>query len=80
MKRMAGSKNIIEMLNRFGQSVSYHIIEELETDLAQAINEKQRVCPDGIALDPNLVTCTTWDNYDEITETLSGSGGVHDTL
>ncbi len=60
MKRMTGSKKIIEMLNRFGQSVSYHIIEELETDLAQAINEKQRVCPDGIALDPNLVTCTTY--------------------
>ena len=55
-------------------------MDELETNLATTMNDMERVCPGGIVLDTELITCNAWDNYDEITETLSGSGGVHDTV
>ena len=38
-KSLSGSKKILDILNHFGHSVGYHIVEELETDLAQTVIE-----------------------------------------
>lgn len=80
MKSLTGSRKIIEILNRFGHSISYHVVEELETDLASTISERHLVTPDGILTSPGLSTATAWDNYDENSETLSGANTLHDTV
>ena len=33
MKSIAGSRKVIEILNRMGHSISYNTVEELETKL-----------------------------------------------
>ena len=40
IKSMTGSRRIIEILNRFGHSISYHVMESMETELATFVTEK----------------------------------------
>ena len=80
MKSMTGSRKVLEILNHFGHSIGYHIAEELETELAITVTNKDRVTPDGLLQEPGLATGVAWDNYDENAETLSGSGTLHDTV
>lgn len=80
MKSITGSRKVLEILNRLGQSVSYHVVEELETQLATEICDRKVVTPDGLKMMPHLCTALAWDNFDENIETLSGSGTLHDTL
>ena len=40
MKTLTGSKKVINILNRFGHSVNYSLVEEIETAKADNINEK----------------------------------------
>ena len=80
VKSMTGSRKLIEILNRMGHSVSYHVVEALETDLAMSVKEKTNTIPDGMILLPGLSTGTAWDNYDELNETLSGKNTLHDTV
>ena len=80
LKSMTGSKKIINILNKFGHCVSYNIAEELETELAMTVKDKGCVTPEGIMQMPGLSTAVAWDNFDENTETLSGSGTLHDTV
>ena len=42
--------------------------------------DKNRVTPDMILQSVGLSTGTAWDNYDELTETLSGKNTLHDTV
>ena len=80
IKSMTGSRKVLEILNRFGLSISYHIVEEIETSLANDISTKQFSTPDGLLRQSGLATALAWDNYDVNTETLSGGGTVHDTV
>jgi hypothetical protein len=80
MKSMTGSRKINELLNHLGHSIGYHVTEEFETELATDISEKGELTPDGIVKTGGLATALAWDNYDELTETLSGKGTVHDTV
>ncbi len=52
----------------------------METALATDIAKKQILLPDGLVAQSDLATGTAWDNYDELTETLSGAGTLHDTF
>ncbi|KAH3775243.1 hypothetical protein DPMN_176643 [Dreissena polymorpha] len=45
-----------------------------------SVSEKSHATPDGILKIPGLSTALAWDNYDEMNETLSGSGTLHDTV
>ena len=67
MNRMTGSRKVIDTLNKFGHSLGYHVAEELETDIALMIADKQQVTPDGMTLKPGLSTGIAFDNYDENT-------------
>ncbi len=80
LKSMTGSRQVIELANRFGHSISYHTAESLETSLATEITERNCASPDGFHRFPGLGTALAWDNYDENLETLSGSGTLHDTV
>jgi hypothetical protein len=80
MKSMTGSKKVINILNHFGHAIGYHKAEELETDLAMTVSDRKQTTPDGIKLQEGLATGVAFDNYDENTETLSGSGTLHDTV
>ena len=78
IKSLTGSREILTVLNKFGYGISYSKEEELETELASAIIEKDKCAPDGTA--HSLVMGNAWDNYDELTHTLSGSDTLHDTM
>lgn len=80
MKSITGSRRVIEILNRLGHSISYHVVESLETELATVISEKNQALPNGLYPKSGLCTGIAWDNYDENCETLSGAGTLHDTV
>ena len=67
MKSITGSRKVIDILNHMGHSISYHIVEEIETSLATEISKRQIATPDGIIQQPGLITSLAWDNYDENT-------------
>ncbi|CAI9725825.1 Hypothetical predicted protein [Octopus vulgaris] len=77
MKSMTGSRMVITLLNCYGYGIKYHCAEELETELAFAHNEKQTIIPEDVQL--NRVMGNAYDNYDELTYTLSGANSLHDT-
>ena len=78
IKSHTGSRKILTVLNKFGYGISYSKEEELETELASAIIEKDKCAPDGTA--HGLVMGNAWDNNNELTHTLSGSDTLHDTM
>jgi hypothetical protein len=80
LKSLTGSRQVIDILNKFGHSIGYHTVESLETQLACVITEKHHASPDGIHQQSGLCTGISWDNYDENSETLSGGGTLHDTV
>ena len=47
IKSMTGSKTLVNMMNRFGNIINYHAIEEIETALGEAIEVKDEACPEG---------------------------------
>lgn len=61
-----------------GQSINYHAVEEIETNLAHAILDRQLNCPAGTV--SGVMCGLAFDNYDELTHTLSGSDTLHDTM
>lgn len=80
LKSITGSRKVIEILNHLGHSVGYHVTETIENDLALNISNKNCITPDSLLKLSGLSTGTAWDNYDENTETLSGSDTLHDTV
>ena len=77
VKSMTGRKQLVTMLNRFGHCLNYSAVEELETAVGYAIHEKEQTCPDGTV--PNLPMGVAFDNFDELSNTLSGADTLHDT-
>ena len=78
LKSLTGSKKILSILNRMGHSITYHAVEEIETNLAYDILNRQSNCPAGTV---SGVPCgLAFDNYNELTHILSGSDTSHDTM
>ena len=69
MKSLTGSRKVIEILNRLGHCVSYNLVEEIETGLTYAANEKDILTPSGMNMDVNACTGLEFDNYDRFVET-----------
>ena len=80
IKSLTGSRKILEILNRLGHSVSYHVAEELETELTFATEIDNRVTPSGMKLSPFLSPGVAFDNFDRYVETMSGKDTLHDTV
>ena len=67
------------MMNRLGHSVSYNVVEKIETELTHEAHEGNGVTLDGMLLDSDLTTGITFDTCDRFVETLSGKDTLHDT-
>lgn len=80
LKSMTGSRKVVDILNRMGHSISYNVIEEIETELAYGSLDT-RVLPGGL-IDgvPTLHTHVAFDNFDRYVETASGKDTLHDTV
>lgn len=80
-KSLTGSRKMVDILNRMGFSISYTIVEELETELAYGYSMQKRTLPDGLIPNcPELRTHLAFDNYDRYVETSSGKDTLHDTV
>ena len=78
VKSLTGSKKLVTVLNRFGHCLNYSSLEELETATADALQERGVACPDGTLKGSPMGLA--FDNFDEITQTLSGADSLHDTM
>ena len=78
VKSVTGSKKMVQVLNRFGHCLSYNTLEEVETATAESIHEQKLACPPGTVVGEPVGLA--FDNFDEMTQTLSGANSLHDTM
>lgn len=70
IKSMFSSRKVLKMLNCLGHCVSYHVIDEIETELTYIANESDRITPAGMLIDRNLCNGLAFDSFDRFVETL----------
>ena len=80
VKRISGSRKLVEILNIYGYCISYNTVEELETELTYEVQSKKLLTPYGMSLDPKLATGVAFDNYAEFVETSNGKDTLHDNV
>lgn len=80
LKSLTSSRNIIDIIHRYGHCISYPGIEELETEATYYSMQKSAICPDAIKISSNLCTGIAFDNYDRFVETKDGMDTLHDTV
>ena len=80
MKALTGSRKVIDVLHRYGHSVSYSVVQGIETELIYSAMENSRLLPDGLQRLPYLNTGVAFDNFDLFVDTLSGKDTLHDTV
>lgn len=78
IKSVTGSKKLVTVLNRFGYCLNYSALEELETATAEAILARDVACPEETVVGEPMGLA--FDNFDEMTHTLSGANTLHDTM
>ena len=78
VKSLTGNVELIQILNRLGHSISYSMMEEIDTALCL---QKVSLAGGDIALSvnihPGMFTTLAWDNIDRLEETISGGGTLH---
>ena len=77
---LTGSKTLLNILNRFGYSISYDEVKRLETEIAYTCSDEEQDTPAGLHLCNGFATTLAWDNYDVNTETLDGKNTLHSTV
>lgn len=77
---LTGSKLILRILNRLGNSLSYDEVKALETEIAYSVEENNQDTPCDMDLNPNLGTGLAWDNYDVNMDTTDGKNTLHATV
>lgn len=80
IKSMTGSRKVIEVLNRLGHIASYHVLEEVETEITFEATKEHMATPHGMGVGPDYGTGVAWDNFDRFVETDSGKDTLHDTV
>ena len=80
MKSLTGSRKVIEILNKLGHCVSYHTVEEVETEMTFEANKKGVLTPHGMTCNPLLGTGLAWDNFDRFVATMTVTDTLHDTV
>ena len=78
LKSITGSKKLVQVMNRFSHCINYNCLEQLETATAEAIQERKKACPEDTLR--GVPIGLAFDNFDEMTQTLSGSNTLHDTM
>lgn len=78
VKSMSCSVDLLQILNRYNQCISYSQLEEIDTAFALyklSCEDDSIKLPQSIH--PYLYTSLAWDNIDRLEETLSGGGTSH---
>jgi len=78
VKSTTGSRKLVTVLNRFGHCLNYTSLEELETSTADSLQEEGVACPHGTL--KGVPMGLAFNNFDELTNTLSGADSLHDTM
>ena len=77
LKSLTGSRKFVEIMNRLGHCISYHTIEEIETEATFESTKNNFFTSSGMKLDPECGTGVAWDNFDRFVETVSGEDTLH---
>lgn len=80
MKSLTNSRKVITILNRYGHTVGYNLVEEFETEMTYTSLDEDSVVPLGIDTYSNLSTHVAFDNFDRFVDTTSGKDTMHDTV
>ncbi|CAH1110603.1 unnamed protein product [Psylliodes chrysocephalus] len=80
LKSLTSSRKIVDIIHRYGHSIIYSGVEELETETTYFSLNKSMLCPKAIKKKPNLSTVVAFDNFDRFVETSSGKDTMHDTV
>lgn len=82
LKNMTSIRKVIEIMNRYGQSCSYNILEEIETQAAFSIVNDSPICPPEIIRQSDRIICLAWDNFDLFVNSkiTGGKDTIHDTV
>ena len=80
LKSLTTSRKILDIMNRFGHSCSYNVIEEIETEAAIFSMAVTQAYPEGIIRSPHLCTGLAFNNFDRFVDTSSGKDTLHDTV
>lgn len=82
MMSLTSSRKIIDILNRYGHTLSYSTLESIETELCYsdlAISE-HTLAPSAMIKSANLATGVAFNNFDRYVETIGGKDTLHDTV
>ena len=80
LKSLTGSRNFVEILNRYGHCANYHAVEEIETELTFNATETQMETPNGMsAFSKGGIGCA-FDNLDRFVESQSGKDTLVDKV
>ncbi|EFX75137.1 hypothetical protein DAPPUDRAFT_108189 [Daphnia pulex] len=80
MNSVTGSRKTIEVVNKLGHGINYHVTEEQETELTYSTTDKSKLLPWGLQRHNQLGTGVAFDNYDQFVETLTGKDPLRDTV
>ena len=72
LESLTSSRKISDIMNRFGHSCSYNVIEEIETEAAIFSTAATQACPEDIIRSPHLCTGLAFNNFDHFIDTSSG--------
>ena len=62
LKKLTRSQKVVEVINRLGHCISYHTIEEIETEVMFESTKNNLFTPSGMMLDPKCGASVAWDN------------------
>ena len=79
-KSLTGSKKLLNVLNRYGHSISYTATEEIETELTYKGTKENVLIPNDMKACENTSVGLAFDNYDHSAEMFSGKNTLHDTV
>jgi len=79
LHHLRGKAVVVTILHRYGHCTSYTGILELETAMANQVQQHDSLLPSNISLTGIKVTHLCWDNFDLNEETPSGIGTTHTT-
>ena len=78
LESITSSKKVLNIINRLGHSISYTVVEELETEAAYTSIGRSSLCPSNIVWQKDLHTGVAFDNFNRFVETTDGKQTLHD--
>ena len=79
LHHLTGNADVVTMIHRYGHCSSYTGVLELETAMANQVQQQDSVLPSNIATRGNKLVHLCWDNFYLSEETPTGAGTTHST-